>query len=40
MVDFILWTIGAIISAIGILCVFCLPPLIIELRRAENEDKQ
>ena len=39
MVDFILWTIGAILQTIGMLCVLCLPPLIIELRRAKNEDK-
>lgn len=39
MVDFILWTIGVILQTIGMLCVLCLPPLIIELRRAENEDK-
>ena len=39
MVDFILWTIGVILQTIGMLCVLCLPPLIIELRRAKNEDK-
>ena len=39
MVDFILWTIGVILQTIGMLCVLCLPPLIIELRRAKNEEK-
>ena len=39
MVDFILWTIGAILQGIGMLCVLCIPPLVIALRRVENEDK-
>ena len=39
MVDFILFILGAILQTIGMLCVLCLPPLIIALRRAENEDK-
>ena len=39
MVDFILFILGVILQTIGMLCVLCLPPLIIELRRAENEDK-
>lgn len=39
MVDFILWVLGVVLQVIGMLCVLCLPPLIIELRRAENEDK-
>lgn len=39
MVDFILFILGAILQTIGMLCVLCLPPLIIALRRVENEDK-
>ena len=39
MVDLVVWTIGTILQTIGMLCVLCLPPLIIELRRAKNEDK-
>ena len=39
MVDIVVWALGAILEAIGMLCVLCLPPLIIELRRAKNEDK-
>lgn len=39
MVDLVVWTLGAILETIGMLCVLCIPPLVIALRRAENEDK-
>ena len=39
MVDVVVWTLGAILETIIMLCVLCLPPLIIDLRRAKNEDK-
>ena len=39
MVDLVVWTLGAILETIVMLCVLCLPPLIIDLRGAKNEKK-